>query len=149
MFNDTTDCKPLPHDRNIKADIALPPPLNKAVKTDMPETLIKSQIIEWLSYKPEIWCLKIAAHHGYGSKGASTRSAMKGVPDLLICVSGHLYAVELKIRGGRLSSEQLATMRKMREAGANVAVAMSLGGCQAFLIKAQPAISDWVVPIYL
>ena len=49
-----------------------------------------------------------------------------GVPDTIWIRNGRVFAIELKAEGGRLSDAQLATMAKMREAGAVVAVATGI-----------------------
>ena len=56
-----------------------------------------------------------------------------GVPDLLLVYRGWLYALELKVRGGRLSPTQAETHKHMREAGAIVATATGIDEALACL----------------
>jgi hypothetical protein len=56
-----------------------------------------------------------------------------GVPDLLLVYGGRLYALELKVKGGRLSPTQSETHERMRQAGAIVAVATGIDEALAHL----------------
>lgn len=49
-----------------------------------------------------------------------------GVPDILVLWKGHLYGLELKAPGGKLSENQTETQRNMAAAGATLGVAWSL-----------------------
>lgn len=49
-----------------------------------------------------------------------------GTPDLLLCKDGKLFALELKVLGGRLSAAQKVTHEELRRAGATVAVATGI-----------------------
>jgi len=46
-----------------------------------------------------------------------------GVPDVFIIHNGRCFAMELKAKGGRATAAQLATMAKLRDAGAIVTIA--------------------------
>ena len=41
----------------------------------------------------------------------------EGIPDILACVGGSFYAIEVKAPNGRPSVLQLVTLRKIRQAG--------------------------------
>jgi hypothetical protein len=56
-----------------------------------------------------------------------------GVPDLLLVYGGRLYALELKVEGGRLSPTQVETHERMRQAGAIVATAYGIDEALAYL----------------
>jgi hypothetical protein len=56
-----------------------------------------------------------------------------GVPDLLLVHDGRLYALELKVRGGRLSPTQAEVQERMRQASAIVAVATGIDEALAYL----------------
>ena len=49
-----------------------------------------------------------------------------GIPDLLILYQGRLYALELKIARGRLTTAQAETQHRMRVAGAIAATAIGI-----------------------
>jgi VRR-NUC domain len=78
---------------------------------------------------------------GWRSKreGAILKSmgARAGVPDVLIVKNGHLYALELKAPGGRVSNTQSETMLALSTAGATVAVAVGLDQALAQLEEWQ------------
>jgi hypothetical protein len=56
-----------------------------------------------------------------------------GVPDLLLVHGGRLYALELKVEGGRLSPTQVETDERMQLAGAIVGVARGVDEALAYL----------------
>jgi hypothetical protein len=58
-----------------------------------------------------------------------------GVPDLILIHGGHVFGLELKTEGGRLSPTQLATHEAMRAAGATVAVAYGIDAALEQLAK--------------
>jgi hypothetical protein len=80
------------------------------------------------------------AHYPAGGWRSPTEAAIfrglgtvPGVPDLLIVHAGHLYCLELKAAGGRLTDIQLATQARLRAAGATVATAVELDAALAQL----------------
>lgn len=92
-----------------------------------PETIlvnnIKAAIIE--SY-PEAWVFKV-----FGNPYQTV-----GVPDLLVCVEGHLVAIEVKAQRqgeselrarSRVTPTQTAQIEALRRAGATAGVAISVG----------------------
>jgi hypothetical protein len=52
--------------------------------------------------------------------------ARPGVPDVIAIKAGRAYAIELKVRGGRLTEPQRAAHIALRAAGAAVAVSYGL-----------------------
>ncbi len=67
-----------------------------------------------------------------GKRGFVNAAALKamgmtaGVPDLLILKAGELFALELKAPGNDLTPSQRLVMERMRDCGAQVAVAKSI-----------------------
>jgi hypothetical protein len=56
-----------------------------------------------------------------------------GVPDMIWIKNGQVYGLELKAEGGRPTEAQLATIAKMKEAGAHCCVAAGLDRALAVL----------------
>ena len=48
---------------------------------------------------------------------AGSKYTKEGVPDILACIKGKFYAIEVKSSNGRPSLLQLVALRKVREAG--------------------------------
>lgn len=48
---------------------------------------------------------------------AGNKFTKEGIPDILACISGKFYAIEIKADNGRPSLMQLVTLRKIRKAG--------------------------------
>ena len=59
-----------------------------------------------------------------------------GVPDVILVCDGRVYALELKSAGGRLSGAQRQVHDALREAGAEVAMAVGLD-------EALARLGDW------
>ena len=60
-----------------------------------------------------------------------------GVPDILCCISGHLYAWELKTARGIVSPIQAATLARIRRAGGR-AMVMRRGEELSQFLQPQP-----------
>lgn len=62
---------------------------------------------------------KYLSDHGawYVKYWAGAKFTKEGVPDVLACVNGAFYAIELKAPNGKPSVLQLVTLRKIRQAG--------------------------------
>ena len=57
-------------------------------------------------------------HHAWYIKyWAGNRFTKEGIPDILACINGKFYGIELKGNGGRPSVLQLITLQKIKEAG--------------------------------
>jgi hypothetical protein len=68
------------------------------------------------------------------------RGAVSGLPDLWVVVSGRLYCLELKRRGGQVSETQRECHALLRQAGVDVAVCRSLDEVVA-------ALRGWALPL--
>ena len=73
----------------------------------MKETPFKEKVEKWLTDN-HAWFIKYWA----GSKFTK-----EGIPDILACVNGRFYGMELKGDGGKPSVLQLRSLKKIREAG--------------------------------
>jgi hypothetical protein len=91
-----------------------------------PETVLVNKIRKAIltAYPDESWVFKVV-----GSPQQET-----GIPDLLVCVRGHLLGLEVKARRpgesalaarGRATPIQLAQLDRLLRAGATVAVVLS------------------------
>lgn len=63
----------------------------------------------------------------------TSQGAKRGLPDILIVHAGSAYFIELKAKGGTLSTEQRATHADLQTARAPVGVCRSLDDVQRFL----------------
>lgn len=48
---------------------------------------------------------------------AGAKFTKEGIPDILACISGRFYGIEVKAPGGKPSLIQLVTLRKIRASG--------------------------------
>ena len=90
------------------------------------ETQLKVKVLRMIKKDfPKVWCYKTA------DKFAS------GIPDLLICMNGHLIGIELKRPGAKPRPLQVAILEKIRAAGGQAMCADSVDQCQHFLCDCQ------------
>ena len=83
----------------------------------MTEAQLTNKIIAAIrEHDPAAWIFKT---HGSGYQRA-------GVPDLLICISGMMIAIEVKRPGGKVTRLQQREIERLRVAGATAAVARSV-----------------------
>ena len=74
----------------------------------MKETPFKEKVEEWLE-SMGAWFIKYWA----GPKGFTK----EGIPDILACINGKFYGMELKGDGGKPTLLQIINLRKIRAAG--------------------------------
>ena len=80
-----------------------------------PETRIVNAIMRDLRSRGA-WCFKV---HG-GPFQAS------GIPDIVGCIGGAFFGIEVKVAGGKATELQELTLRRIREAGGRGGVATSV-----------------------
>ncbi len=73
----------------------------------MKETPFKIKVEKYLDQKGA-WYIKY---------WAGNKFTKEGIPDILACIDGKFYGIELKGDGGRPKILQLVKLRKIREAG--------------------------------
>lgn len=76
---------------------------------------ITATITDWLLLKGA-WFFKV---HGHGMQ-------RRGVPDLVGCYKGKLFAIEVKKPGGKVSAQQAIEILAIKEAGGTAFVAWSV-----------------------
>lgn len=104
--------------------------LDLAVKAEVPrEAQVVAQITRWLKTQEGLWFMKT---HG-GQYGRA------GVPDIIGCVGGHFFAIEVKRPGGKPTPLQLTCMAAIKGAWGNVGVATCLEDAQSIVIRAEEA----------
>jgi hypothetical protein len=108
---------------------------------DVLEAVVLQECKDLLKKMPDVWFERIEAPVKIVGKGQVIPSAARGLPDLLICRSGVLYAAELKrSKGGHLSGEQLSKLLAMSRAGARVGIVQSASGLARLLEQRFPRI---------
>ena len=113
-----------------------------------PEQALQRSVLAHLSRRgmPGLWYCHIP-NGGY--RGAVEAAIFKslgvvaGAPDLLLICDGRVYGLELKVRKGRLSPQQIATHARMKAAGATIATAAGIDEALSWLtlwglIKREP-----------
>ena len=80
----------------------------------MIESKLRTKVMNSLKRWPGVWVYK-----------ASDRYT-SGVPDIIGCRQGKMFAIELKAEHGRVSKIQEWTMHELKRAGAAVAVIRSM-----------------------
>lgn len=96
--------------------------------TALLERDIQRQIIDWLKLS-RIWHMRLntgAMTLQYRGKQRFVRFAVPGAPDILACVRGKLYGIEVKKPDGLLSEDQEAFGFALKQAGAAYIVARCL-----------------------
>ena len=132
------------------ASYRLPVPFTK--RTGESEQDLQRSVLQYLKTLPHCWHLRVEGGGKIAHTGAGMRiipSSMTGAPDVLVCHVGKLYAMELKVCGGTLSSAQHAHLRQILKAGGKAAVVTSLEGAVKFLNDAPPvALCNKQIPVY-
>ena len=86
------------------------------------ETNLKNQVIDFLRQNyPSAWFYKSADRF------------TSGIPDLILCIEGKFYAIELKVGGNNPTPIQEFVIRKIQGAGGRVVVCRSLNEVKQFL----------------
>lgn len=107
------------------------PPDKPRRKARRPEQDIQRTVFKHLRQRPAAGVFAFHCPNG-GARSRVEASIFKGigvtsgVPDVLVIKDGQLYGLELKADDGKISEQQLCTLRAMQEAGARVAVATGL-----------------------
>jgi hypothetical protein len=103
-----------------------------------PEAALQRAVVTHLRARPAsgiFWCA--VPNGGYRSKTEAAimvgTGLRKGCPDILLCRSSQLYALELKAPRGRLSEAQRQCHEELRQAGAIVEVASDLDSALSYL----------------
>ena len=93
----------------------------------MKEADLQKQTLEWFSLQRDCFAIRINTQGVplHGREGYRP-SPMRGVADILACVSGRFLAIELKSDRGRLSEEQKFFLERVQIAGGFAMEARSL-----------------------
>jgi len=96
---------------------------------DVKEDVVLKECKEFLGKCKGIWWERIEAPVKIVGRGQVIPSAARGIPDLLLCVTGKLWGVELKrSQGAHLSGEQLSKLLGIQSAGGRSIVCQSAVG---------------------
>lgn len=86
-----------------------------------PETRFKKRVLDDLKTIPEIWFVKVQ------------QRALRGIPDILLCLAGRFMAIELKKdEFERPDPLQTYNLKKIEEAGGRSFVAFPKNWSQVF-----------------
>lgn len=89
------------------------------------ERSITDKILRWLRQQDKCWCFKVA---GSGAQ-------MRGVPDIVGCLDGRFFALEVKRpKVGRLSEMQKHVIGQIEDAGGIVGVVRSVDDVRRLLM---------------
>jgi len=95
-----------------------------------------------LNAMPTVWWERMEAPVKIVGRGGNMRmipSPSKGLPDLLLCVQGRLWGVELKRpHGGKLEAEQAEKLAGIARAGGRAGIVRSASGLAAMLSGQYP-----------
>jgi hypothetical protein len=99
---------------------------------DVKEDVVLKECKQYLGKCRGIWWERIEAPIKIVGKGDDKHAApspAKGIPDLLLCIQGKLWGVELKrTQGAHLSGEQLSKLLGIQSAGGRSIVVQSAVG---------------------
>ena len=88
----------------------------------MNETQFKQRVIDTIRTEyPDAWFKKISDRF------------QSGIPDIIGCLNGRFFAIELKVPGGRVDRLQTYELERIRKAGGRAIVAYSLDQVRGFL----------------
>ena len=88
------------------------------------ETRLKNKVIQFIKRKyPGVWVYKTADRW------------TSGIPDLLLCIEGKFYAIELKVGRNRPTRIQQYVIGKIRASGGKAEVCHSVDEVREFLRK--------------
>jgi hypothetical protein len=100
------------------------------MKRRQPEAAIQRAIVSYMAaVAPHVVCYAVpnASRRTKGGRaGNAVPGLTKGVPDLALVVSGRALFLEVKAPKGRTSTEQDATIARLKRAGASVEVVRSI-----------------------
>lgn len=74
----------------------------------MTETQFKHKVEKYLEELPQSWFIKY---------WAGPKFTKEGIPDILACINGQFYGIELKTDNGRPTLLQIVNLRNIRAAG--------------------------------
>jgi len=106
---------------------------------DVKEDFVLKECKEYLKTCQGLWWERIEAPVKIIGKGQVIPSASRGLPDLLLCIQGRLWGIELKrSRGGHLSGSQLSKLLSIAAAGGRSIVCQSARGLYRAMTGEQP-----------
>lgn len=83
-------------------------------KTYDKEATLQTRVLQVLKKIPMIWVTKVSDRY------------ITGVPDIIGCIAGRFFAIELKATKGKPSKLQLYNIKKIEEARGNVCIARTV-----------------------
>lgn len=86
------------------------------------EKNLTRRVRAWIDAQPGVWSMKVAG-------GPLQR---RGIPDILGCRNGRMFAIELKAPKGKTSAIQDVELQRLAAAGSATCVARSLEEVQEF-----------------
>ena len=90
-------------------------------KTYDKEVNLQNKIITLLKKIPKVWYTKVSDRY------------ITGVPDIIGCINGKFFALELKATKGRASKLQEYNINKIKEAGGSVCIVRTQAECLEIL----------------
>jgi hypothetical protein len=111
-------------------------------RRNQPEAALQRSVIQHLTWRARpgafFFHVPLGGYRTY-VEGAILKAigTVAGVPDIICIFQGRVYALELKAGRGRLTDVQRVVHERLREAGANVAVAHGIDQALAQLERWQ------------
>ena len=105
-----------------------------------PEQQIQRAVIEHLTWRARPGAFSFHVPNGgwrspIEAKILKAIGTVAGIPDIICIFEGRAYALELKSEGGRVTDVQRVVHERLREAGAEVAVAHGIDQALAQLVE--------------
>jgi len=89
----------------------------------MRESSLLRAVGKYLDSQPDVWWVKLRA----------TPGSRRGLPDIVGCVRGRFFAIELKRPAGILSAHQARELEKIKVASGSGSVARNLAEVEVFI----------------
>jgi hypothetical protein len=108
--------------------------------TSRPEQQIQRAVIQHLAWRARPGAFAFHVPNGgwrspIEAKILKAIGTVAGIPDIICIFEGRAYTLELKSEGGRVTDVQRVVHDRLREAGANVAVAHGIDAAIAQLVE--------------
>lgn len=99
------------------------------------ESTIRDEVMRYLNSQRDVWVFKVAG----------SAFQRRGVPDIVGCVLGLFFAIELKTTTGKQEPSQIVEERKIRAAGGVSVVCRSVEEVRAIIMALRMKVKMKIV----
>jgi len=120
--------------------ISLPAPYDKKIIGQLEAPILKS-LIQGLNYhNVTFWRMENSGKLIHAASGMMmVASGMTGLSDIIGCIKGQFFSLEVKAAGGKLTAPQHGSLLRVKEAGGIAAVVVDVPKALAWLLEGEKA----------